>query len=452
MAHESGCINNKVFYRTVAALVIPMALQNLINVAVQSADVIMLGRVSEVALSASSLAGQIQFVMTLFFFGLSSGATVLTAQYWGKGEVRTIEKVMAITLRLSVGVAALFMLAALFIPGTLMRIFSPDPVIIENGVKYLRWVAPSYLFMGFSNIYLNVMRSVEKVVVSTAVYFVSFVANVVLNAVLIFGLLGAPALGIVGAAVATTLARLLELVIVLVYAAHNQVLRLHKADFFSRHKTLLRTFMRYSLPTILNELFWGMAISANSVIIGHMGAAAVAANSVAQVMRQLATVVCFGIANAAAIMIGKAIGADENGKARGYATRFIKLTLVAGFAGSLIILGLRPFIVLLMNLSPEADNYLRFLLLWMSVYVMAQAVNTTMVVGIFRGGGDTRFGLIMDTAVMWGGSILWGALAAFVFRLPVPVVYMIIMCDEFIKLPLVTLRYKSGRWLRNVTH
>lgn len=444
-------IDNKAFFRTVAALVVPMAIQNLINVAVQGADVIMLGRVGETVLSAASLAGQVQFVMMLIFFGLASGASVLTAQYWGKGDTRTIEKVMCIAIRIAFVVAILFACAAWLIPHRLMRIFTPEPELIAEGVKYLQVVAFSYIFTGLTTIYLNIMRSVEKVVISTIIYFISFVNNVLFNAVLIFGLFGLPRLGIVGAALGTTLARFIELIIVIIYAARNPVLRIRRKDMFARHKTIMKDFMRYAAPTTINELIWGMAMSANAVIIGHLGSAAVAANSVAQVTRQLATVFSFGVAGATAIIIGKAIGGGEPEKAEAYAKRMILTALATGCFGSIVIFCLRPAILRTMRLSPLAEDYLAFVLLFLCLYVIAQAFTATMVVGISRGGGDTRFGLVLDTCTMWGCSILLASIAAFVLHWPVKVVFVLIMCDEFIKIPFCLARYKSKRWLQNVT-
>jgi len=444
-------LDNKAFYKSVFALVLPMALQNLINVGVQSADVVMLGLVGEEVLSASSLAGQVQFVMMLLFFGLASGASVLTAQYWGKGDVRTIEKVMAITLRMSMVVAVLFALAAFFLPQQLMRIFTNEDIVIYEGVKYLRIVAVSYIFMGFTNLYLMIMRSLEKVMLATAVYLVALVMNVVLNAVFIFGMLGAPAMGIEGAALATTLARVAELVIVAIYAARNQVVRLRLKDFLAKHTLLFRDFMRYGGPTILNELFWGLGIATNAVIIGHLGASVVAANSVTSVTRQLAMVVSFGVANAAAILIGKAIGGGDTPRAEAIGGKMMKLSAITGLCAAALILIIRPFVVMMMNLTPVAEDYLGYQLLLMSAYVFLQTMTTTMVVGIFRGGGGTRFGLILDVGALWGFSILFGALAAFVFNWPVKVVLLIILLDEVVKVPICLWRYRSRRWLNNVT-
>ena len=449
---SKSSFDSRVFYRSVLALVLPMAAQNLINVGISSLDVIMLGAVSETVLSASSLANQIQFIMTMIFFGVTSGACVLTAQYWGKGDRRTIEKVMGIALRISITVGIVFTLAVLFFPEPLMRIFSNEEDVIAEGVRYLQVVGYSYLFMSITMIYLNIMRSVERVIISTVVYSVSLVTNGVLNAVFIFGLLGLPAMGITGAALATTIARFVELVIVLVYAYRpGQPVRLRFSDIFTRDAQLFRDFLRYSIPVTLNEMMWGGGVSMITAIIGHMGQSAVAANSVAQVTRQLATVVAFGIANATAIMIGKAIGEGSEDKAEDFGRRFVWLTVIAGVVGGIVVLCVSPIASANLSLTDQTREYPTFMMFVMSYFVIGQAFNTTMVVGVFRAGGDTRFGLIEDTVAMWGISIFIGFLGAFVFGWSVQAVYVVLLSDEIIKIPVNWWRYKTKIWLRNVT-
>ena len=445
-------INWRVFYRNVFALVVPMALQNLINVGVTAIDVVMLGKVGETALSGSSLAGQIQFIMMLLFFGITSGATVLTAQYWGKKDTRTIEKILGMGLSVSLVVAAVFTIAALLIPETLMRIYSSDVEVITEGARYLRIVGLSYLCIAVTQVYLNIMRSIERVLIATFVYFMSLVVNVVVNALLIFGLCGFPKLGIVGAAIGTLCARITETVMVLVYArTRNRDVRIRLYDMFHIDRVLLRDYMVYAMPVVLNELMWGLGSSANTAVIGHMGSAAVAANSVAQVARQLATVVVFGISNATAIYLGKTIGERQILHARAYAKRFVGLSLLLGTIGGGIILLAAPVAGANLELTEQAKQYMNFMFFVMSYFTIAQSVNTTMVVGVFRSGGDTRFGLIMDVSTMWGCSILIGAVAAFVLHASVPVVYVILMSDELIKIPICVYRYRTYKWLNNVT-
>lgn len=440
------------FYKSVSALVLPLALQNLINVGVTAADVIMLGKVGEKVLSGASLAGQIQFIMTLIFMGITSGATVLTAQYWGKQDTVTIEKVLGMGFVAGLGTALFFAAAALACPETLMRIYTSDPQVISEGTKYLRIVGVSYLFMAVTQVYLNIMRSIERVAIATLIYLISLFVNIGINALLIFGLWGAPRLGIVGAAIGTLCARITETGLVLGYAFfRNKIVRIRLRYLVQIDRVLLKDYMVYAMPVVLNELMWGLGSSANTAVIGHLGSAAVAANSVAQVARQLATVVVFGISNAAAIYLGKTIGQRKEGHARAYAKRFAGLSLALGVAGGAIILIAAPIANANLALSGSAKSYLTFMFFVMSYFTVAQAWNATMVVGIFRSGGDTKFGLIMDVATMWGCSILLGAAAAFIFHASVPVVYVILMSDELIKVPITLKRYLSYKWLKDVT-
>ena len=440
------------FYKKVFALVLPMALQNLINTGITTADVVMLGKVGETVLSGASLAGQIQFILNLFFFGITSGATVLTAQYWGKGDCKTIEKILGIALRLAIIMAGIFMTLSLVIPEKLMHIFTSDPLVVTEGAKYLQMVAPTYLFMAVTMVYLNIARSIERVVISTLVYLVSLFINVVGNAVFIFGLFGFPAMGIEGAALSTLIARAVELAIVLFYAKYiNKVIQIRISDIFARNSVLFADFLKYSLPVVLNELIWGAGFSANSAIIGHLNQSVVAANSVAQVARNLATVVSFGVAAATAIILGKVIGENKQQFARIYAKRLVRLSLFFGILGGAMILLARPWIIQFFAMSDLAQDYMEFMFLVMAGFVVCQSLNTTIIVGVFRAGGDTRVGLFIDAGTMWCGSILLGFFAAFVFHAPVKIVYLILLCDELLKLPFSFGRMKQEKWLNNVT-
>lgn len=445
-------MENKIFLRNVAVLVIPIALQNLINAAVSAADVIMLGRVSEYALSGASLGGQVQYIMMLIFFGLTSGASVLIAQYWGKKDMKSIEKVLGIAMRFALVIGTLFTVAAFFFAEQIMYIYSNDAMVVSEGVKYIRIVCFSYIIFAFNMVYLNTMRSIERVVVSTVVYSISLVVNIIVNALLIFGLFGLPKLGVVGAAIGTLVARIIEFVIVLIYDRRfNNVLKFRLSYLFERDKVLLRDFIVFSIPVVINELMWGLGTSTNTGILGNLGASVSAASSVAQTLRQLATVVSFGIASAAAIMIGKVIGENKLKLAKEYGKRFIFLTLAAGVLGGLLILAVRPIVLAVFALEPLTKEYMSMMMFVMSYFVVGQAFNTTIIVGILRAGGDTKFGLFLDVSTMWCCSILIGYLAAFVWKLNVTVVYMILMSDEIIKIPISYMRYRSGKWLRNVT-
>ena len=443
---------NKEFFKLVIVLVIPLALQNLINVGVNSADVIMLGSVSETVLSASSLANQIQFIMTLIFFGLTSGATVLTAQYWGKKDTVSIEKVLLLALNFALITSIIFTFVTFFFPREIMHIFSSETEVIEEGVKFLRIICFSYIFSSITMVYLNIMRSLERVVISTIVYSISLIVNIILNYIFIFGKFGFPSMGIEGSALGTVCARFLELTITLIYAyKFNNVVKLRLKKLFKIDSLLLKDFVKFSIPVILNELMWGLGTSANVAILGQLGSQAAAASSIAQVTRQLATVVTFGVSTATSILIGKAIGANKLETAKDYAKQSILLSIFTGLLGSISIIILRPIAMSTMNLSSEAMSYLSFMMLVMSYFVLCQAFNTTMIIGIFRAGGDTKFGLFVDVSTMWCCSILIGFLGAFVFKWSVPIVYIILLSDEIIKIPLTIYRFKSYIWLNNVT-
>ena len=444
--------NKAQFYKNVFALVLPMALQNLINVGVTSADVIMLGKVGEIALSASSLAGQIYFILSLILFGLTSGAAVITAQYWGKKDIVTIEKVLGISMQIGVSLGLLFFAASQAAPETLMKIFTSEAAVIEDGVRYLRIVSWSFPLAAGTLVYLNIMRSVEKVIISTVVYLVSLIFNIIFNAVFIFGLGPAPEMGVAGAALATLLARIAEVLMVLVYSLKvNRDVCLRMKNLLNRDRALIRDFKVYALPVILNELAWGVGMAAISAVIGHLGSAAVAANSVTQVTRQLSNVVIIGVANATAIILGRTIGEKKEELARVYASRLVKLSLILGVLASGVILGMGPIVKRFMTLSPQAGEYLSQMMLIMALYVLCQAVDLTYIVGIFRAGGDTRVGLILDGVSLWGICIPLGFITAFILKLPVWAVYLCLTCDEMLKLPFSHRRYKSGKWLKNIT-
>lgn len=440
------------FYKKVFVLVLPMALQNLINVGVSATDVLMLGAVGEKVLSGCSLGGQVFWILSLFLFGAASGGSVLVAQYWGKRDTKTIEKVMGIAILFTEVIAVLFMALSLFFPAQIMSIYTNDPEVAAEGIKYMRILAFTYPIAAYTMTYLNLLKSIEKVVISTIVYASSLGLNIIVNAIFIFGLLGAPKLGVQGAAIGTLSARCLELIIVVFYSKYRcKEVRVHPGIIFKPDKILAKDFFYYAYPVILNEVLWGVGYSANTAIMGRLGSSAVAANSVAQVIRQLSMVVGFGVSNATAIMIGKAIGEKKEELAKEYAKKLIWLSLICGIAGGLLVLVIRPFIVSVLGFEGASADYLRNFLLVMSYYVIGQALNSTLVVGIFRAGGDTRFGMILDMSTLWGCSILFGALGAFVFHLPVTVVYVILLSDELIKLPFCFIRYRQRKWLKDVT-
>lgn len=440
------------FLKIVFGLAFPIALQNLINTAVTTADVVMLGKVGETALSSGSLAGQVQFVMSLMVFGMTSGASVLTAQYWGKRDLKTIEKVFSMTLCFALTAGMLFFLAAEFFSEQIMHIFSSETEVVAGGAAYLRIVAFSYPISAFCTGYLYLMRSIERARIGTAVFACSLAANVIMNAIFIFGLLGAPAMGVRGAALATLLSRCLELALVLFYIWKvNRQVRIRKGYFFRWDPLLLKDFLVLSIPVVLNETLWGAGMSANAAILGQMGSPAAAANSVARVIRELVMVMSMGLSAATGVLVGKAIGEQNLDVARTYARRMMSLSIGVTSCASAVMFCLRHTIANALTLGPEAKDYLLFMLMILAAYSLCQSVTCPVIVGILRAGGDTRFGLLLEGGALWGGSILMGFIGAFVLHLSVKAVFVLLLLDEFIKLPFAVWRYRSKVWLKDVT-
>ncbi len=439
------------FYKNMFRLALPIVIQNLITTAVSSADVIMLGWVSQTALSAGSLASQIMFILNLVYAGVSSGIGMLAAQYWGKKDTRTIEEIMGIGMRLSIPVSFFFFVMACFFPQVLMLIFTSEQELIWAGMPYLRIVGISYLFMSISQVYLCTMRSIERVVFATFTNASALLLNILLNAVFIFGLFGLPQIGIMGVALATTIARGVELLLCMADACRFKVLRFRPELLFRKNKVLFQDFIRYSLPAFGNEVCWGLAFSMYSVIMGHLGSDMVAANAVVIVARNLGTVVCFGIANAGAIILGKTIGEGHMDQVKADASRFCKITFVSGIVGGFLIFLLRPVFMGMADLSDVARGYLSIMLYINMYYVLGQAMNTTVICGVFRSGGDSRWGFICDVIDMWLFSLPLGFFSAFVLKLPPMAVYFLICLDEFVKMPFIYRHYKSYRWLKDIT-
>lgn len=443
----------KTFYERIFKLVLPIIIQNLLSSAVSSADVIMLNYVGQSAISAVSLASQYANVLFMVFYGLGTGATILCAQYHGKGDRNAIQVVEGIALRFSMIISIIFSVIAMLAPRAMMQVFTNDAELITIGASYLRFMSVSYLCWGITEVYLAVMRSIGRVAVSTVLNVLAFSLNVILNAVFIFGLFGAPQLGAAGVAIATSLSRLIELVGCFIVSYFSHDVKLDLRFLFVRNKLLFSDFVKLSLPALGNDIAWSVAFSMYSVIIGHLGTDAVAANSFVVVVRNFGTVLCFGMASAGGILIGNVIGENKLEEARQDAGKVMKLTIIAGAIGGLIVLGAMPIVqkYASSSLSTQAMYYLKYMLLINAYYIMGIAVNTTLIAGVFRAGGDSRFGLICDTITMWCYAVPLGFLAAFVFKLPVMWVYFLLCTDEFVKWPWVIRHYRSGKWLNNIT-
>lgn len=445
-------IRDKRFYRSLIALSLPIALQDLIKFGLNLADTIMVGSLSELELSAVSLANQPFFIFSVLSFGLASGGSVLVSQYYGKKNWAAIRSLFNLTLTLALGVSLAVTALILCAPEAVMRLYTPDPETISVGASYLRIVGPTYLLYGISNTLILLLRSAQIVRPTLIINAISFGINIILNAILIFGLLGMPALGVRGAAIATLIARIFDCVAVLIFLRFRE----HAILFRLRHilrfpRILFRDYFRYSLPVTANELAWGLGTTMISVIFGQLGSAAVASVSLTMSVQQVIQVALFGISNAACILIGEYIGSGEANYALRASRTLLLLNLALGILLAGVLLLLRGTVLAIANFEPETLRT-TFSLLTITAFLTAiDSVSLVSVMGIFRGGGDTRYAMMADTLSLWCFSVPLGALCAFCWHLSIPLIYLALRSDTLLRLLICIPRIRSNRWLHAVT-
>lgn len=428
-------------------------IQNLISTLVNSADTIMLGYVSQTAMAASSLANQYTFVLFCFYYGLSAGTSVLCAQYWGKGDKQTVERILGLASRVVILISLIFFSISFFFPGAIMRLFTSSPETIHEGIRYLRVLSFSFIFMGFAQIFVSALRSVGKVVFPSVIYVVSLLVNVLLNATFIFGLFGLPKLGVIGVALGTVSARVVEAAMCIVYSAVSRDVKIKLENLFRSSGVLFKDFIKISAPAVINDLVWGVAASTFTAILGHIGDDMVAANAVAVMVVNMGAIVCRGFANATTIIVSQTLGENRMEDTKVYASRMLRLTFVVSLLGCGVILAIRPLMLRFYSdkLTPTALSYLGILMIMTTWRLVGEAVNTCLICGCFRGGGDSKFGMILDTIFMWGVAVPLMAVAAYVLKLPPIWVYFVMTLDELEKMPFIFIHYFKHKWMKNIT-
>lgn len=444
-------MDKKQFWRKLLPLVFPIAFEQMMYSLVSTSDTLMLGMVDQSSLSAVSLATQLSFIFYMCMGGFTGGGNVLLAQFWGKGVPERVEEVFAILMRPVVLVCTLFSAAAALLPELLMRFFTPDPELIRLGAEYLRTVSPYYLLNGITQCYQCTMKNCGRAAKASLISSSGVVLNIVLNGILIFGLLGAPAMGIRGAALATVLSQAISLVWVLWDTSRAGEIHLRKKHLLNFRLTLEKSFWKYTTPVLANSLVWGLGITMGSVILGHLGTDAVAANSIAGVAKNLIACFCMGLASGGAILVGNELGAGKLERAKQYGSQVVVLSLISGAVSGGILIALTPVILKVAELSPQAAQYLRWMVVVCAVNLVGMSHNSATISGIFTAGGDTKFGFICDCITLWAVVVPLGLLTAFVLEWPVIAVYIIISMDEIIKLPAVWRHYKKYKWVRDLT-
>ena len=443
--------SDNIFLKKLGRLAAPIALQNLMLASVAAADALMLGRVTQNSMAAVSLATQIQFIQNMILMAIISPIVILGAQYWGKKDEKTVNDIFCIGLRLSVAVSLLFFIGCVFFPRYLMLIFTNEEVLIEIGVRYLKVAGWSYLLTGISQCYLAIMKVSEHAVQTAVVSSGAVIINIVLNAVFIFGLFGAPAMEVQGAATATLISRVIELVAVVIFSYREGYLHPNWSRFFKRNKILFGDFQRCALPLLGASLFWGVGFTSYSAFMGHLGTDATAANSIAAVVRDLVCCLCNGLASGGGILVGNELGAGKLEVGKRYGDRLVKIAFLTGFLSTAIMLAVTPFVTSFVKMTEQAERYLIGMMIIMAFYMIGRTVNTIIINGIFAAGGDTMFDMYSLAVCMWGIAIPLAVAGTFFLNWPVPVVYACTCLDEVGKIPWVMHHYRKYKWVKDLT-
>ena len=435
--------------KEIVRLALPIALQQFMTALVGACDAIMLGKLSQDAMSAVSLATQVTFVFNLFMFAFMAGENMFVAQYYGKGDYTGISQVFSLVTKICGCIAVVFLAGTLFFPEQLMRILTNEKTLIVLGSEYLRVIGISYVFSGIAQTFLAIMKNCGAVNMSTLINGVMVILNIALNAVFIFGLSGFPKMGIKGAALATVLATVVQFLWSVGYVLCR--IRAVKFSLRSCEKKLFGRFWQKTVPLLINNLAWGIGFSMYSVIMGHLGTDAVAANGIANISKNLVVCFCLGLGNAGSIIVGNRLGADRLQEAKEVGETLTKTAIIAGIVSGLVLIALSPFITRMVDLTPTARGYLQKMLLISSYYIAGKSVNCMTIGGIFAAGGDSKFGMLCDSVTLWCIIVPLGCICAFILKLPVMVVYFVLNLDEIIKLPVVYKHYKKYKWIKNLT-
>lgn len=440
------------FFASLLAISIPIALQNMISFGVNMMDSVMLGSFGDVAISAANVGGQPFAILMSLGFGLSSGGGVLIAQYWGRKDTASIRKVMRISMQLVFVASLTVTVICLLIPETIARFYTKDEAIVQAAVSYLTLVVFSYLPYSISNNYMMSLRAVEQVKVSAVIYAISFFVNVFFNYVFIFGAFGAPRLEVRGAAVGTVIARCSELAMVLVYMYRREkVVGFRLGDCLHRERDLLPSYMEHSLPVLGNEMLWGVGFSMISVIIGQISSVFMAAYSIVGILNQLAFVTLSGAANGAAVITGKTVGEGSRARVQKVANTLLLLAVAVSVVNCVFLLLVGPLFLNFYHVTPETREAAASLIRELALLQLVIGFDVTCIVGVLRGGGDTRFAFYNECGTLWLIALPLGFLTGVVWKMPVTVVYLCLRSDSVFKSIFSFFRLRSGKWIRNVT-
>ena len=458
--------NEPKFYKGVFALALPIALQSLISIGVNMLDTIMVGSLGENALSATSLANSFISIYHIFCMGLGMGASVLVSRYWGMKKAaknegaanreeeagRALKQTVCLMLRITVGLAAVFALATLLMPSILMKMYTSDDEIIRLGDIYFRWSVVTYFFLGTSLVSTIVLRSVGQVKLPLYVSIGAFFVNLGANYAFIFGKFGAPRMEIAGAALGTLIARLFEASMILGYLfGVDKKIRFRVRDLFMKTGSLIGEYIRISIPVLVSDAILAIGNNSVAMVIGHLGAAFVAANAITSVTQQLSTVVIQGVSQAGAIVTGQTLGLGDKKRTMQQGWMFLGLGFALGTISAIFILAVSKPIIGAYNVSEETVNIAGQLMASISLIIIFRATNSIMTKGVLRGGGDTKMLMLADNIFLWVLSIPLGCLAGFVFHWPAFWIYVALKADDIVKTFWCIIRLRSEKWIKKIS-
>ena len=439
------------YFHEVRKIAVPIIIQQLMFSGLNLLGVVFVGQKGDASVAAVGLAGQVAFLLNLVHFGIISGAAMFTAQFWGRRDIPNLRRVLGLCLMLAISASLIFFALAQLLPHQILSIYSKDTTVIELGANYIRTFSWTFLFFGVTFSYALVMRSTGNVKLPTTVSVIALSISTILSYSLIFGKLGLPELGIQGAAVAAVIARAFECIalVTLTYLTKSPVAAsLYELTDFD--KAFIGKVIRPMMPVILNELFWSLGITTYNIIYGRMGTASFAAMNIVSTIEQVAFVLFIGISNATSVLVGNRIGADREDEAFVFAGRSIGLGIVGGIIIGLLLQLVKGPILTLYNVSPEVIQNAGYIINVVTFFLWVRVNNMTIVVGILRAGGDTRFSLFLDGIIIWLVGVPMAFLAANVLHLPVYYVYLFAMSEEATKWILGISRYRSRKWINNL--
>ncbi|QNM05561.1 MATE family efflux transporter [Qiania dongpingensis] len=443
--------SDAVFLRKTVMIAVPVAAQALLNTVTNMVDTMMIGTLGETAIAGVGLANKVFFVFNLLIFGIASGASVLSAHFWGNHDGKNIRKVLGISLILGIIGSLLFTLPSFLAPEAVMGIFTNSPTSVETGAAYLRLACISYPFTAVTNIYVAAMRSVGRVRTPVVTSLIAIMVNITLNYALIFGHFGAPAMGVSGAAVATLTARVVEVTCIFLYVyGWKTELAAKVSDLIGYPKTLIKEYIRTVLPIIGNEFMWGLGVTMYSLAYGRMGDTSVAAVTIAQTIQDMILVFFQGISAASTVILGNELGAGRIKDAEKDASKLLWLQFTASILLAVFCIVTRNLLVGFYDVSETVLKEAAYCMLVYGLFLPFKMFNIVNVVGVLRSGGDTRFCLMLDSGSVWLIGVPMSFLGALVFRLPIHLVFAMTLTEEFAKFFIGYRRYKKKRWLKNL--